>query len=72
MYVPRSGIVGSYGKVKDIATAKEYYERYIAKAPLSPDTEKLKEKVAKMSGVSSSDCANEDGLIDKIMKFFGK
>ena len=59
-------------KVKDIATAKEYYEKYISKAPLSPDTEKLKEKVAKMSGVSSSDCANEDGLIDKIMKFFGK
>ncbi len=58
-------------KVKDIATAKEYYEKYLAKAPLSPDTEKLKEKVAKMSGMASA-VANEDGLIDKIMKFFGK
>ena len=39
---------------------------------LTSENAELKEKVAKMSGVSSSDCANEDGLIDKIMKFFGK
>ena len=62
----------AFEKIRDMASAKEYYERYIAKAPLSPDTEKLKEKVAKMSGASSSVCANEDGLIDKIMKFFAK
>ena len=59
-------------KVKDMASAKEYYEKYLAKAPLSPDTEKLKEKVAKMAGSTLVDGGNEEGLIDKIMKFFGK
>lgn len=60
-----------YEKTKNNALAKEAYEKYIAKAPLSPDTEKLKEKVAKMdSSVESVD--SEEGFIDKIMKFFGK
>lgn len=59
-------------KVKDMASAKEYYEKYLAKAPLSPDTEKLKEKLAKMAGSELSDGGNEEGLIDKIMKFFAK
>ena len=34
--------------------------------------EKLKEKVAKMAGSTLVDGGNEEGLIDKIMKFFGK
>ena len=62
----------AFEKIKDMSSAKEYYERYIAKAPLSPDTEKLKEKVAKMVGPELSDGGNEEGFIDKIMKFFAK
>lgn len=62
-----------YEKIKDYASAKENYEKYLAKAPLSPDTEKLKEKVDKMASTSDvSAVAEEEGFIDKIMKFFGK
>ena len=52
---------------------KENYEKYLEKAPLSPDTEKLKEKVAKMTTNSEEKYQNdEEGLIDKIMHLFGK
>lgn len=62
-----------YEKLKDIGSARECYEKYLAKAPLSPDTEKLKEKVAKMTGSDINQNSNtEDGLIDKIFKIFGK
>lgn len=61
----------AYEKIKDIASAKECYEKYLAKAPLSPDTEKLKEKIAKMTP-SETVVENEEGFIDKIMKLFGK
>ena len=62
-----------YEKVKDFSSAKECYEKYIAKAPLSPDTEKLKEKVAKMASSSYKEAdSSDDGFIGKIMKLFGK
>ncbi len=61
-------------KLKDMASAKEYYEKYLAKAPLSPDTEKLKEKVAKFANAPALTAAatEEEGLLDKIMRIFGK
>ena len=43
-----------YEKLKDVASAKECYEKYLAKAPLSPDSEKIKEKLEKMQNVTSS------------------
>ena len=61
----------AYEKVKDIAAAKECYEKYLAKAPLSPDTEKLREKIEKMIP-SSDNVESEEGFIDKIMRFFAK
>ena len=61
----------AYEKVKDITSAKDCYEKYLAKAPLSPDTEKLREKVEKMVPTSAS-VDSEEGFIDKIMKLFGK
>ena len=62
-----------YEKLKDYASAKESYEKYISRAPLSPDTEKLKEKIAKFSSTPSVSAAKEEeGFIDKLMKLFGK
>ncbi len=62
-----------YEKLKDISRAKECYEKYLAKAPLSPDTEKIKEKINKMTpSLGSVDSEMEEGFIDKIMKLFGK
>ncbi|MBQ4078720.1 tetratricopeptide repeat protein [bacterium] len=59
-------------KVKDMASAKEYYEKYLAKAPLSPDSEKIKEKLAKMGDVAANAVQEEEGFIDRIMSFFSK
>lgn len=61
-----------FEKLKDTASAKECYEKYIEKAPISPDTEKMKEKISKMNVSSSVSVENEEGFIDKIMKLFGK
>lgn len=62
-----------YEKIKDMSSAKVCYEKYLEKAPLSPDTEKLKEKVAKMNPVAALPAGGEeDGFIDKLFKIFGK
>jgi len=62
-----------YEKLKDNYNAKKYYEKYIEKAPLSPDTEKLKEKIAKMSDNEQAEAVeNDDGFLDKILSFFLK
>lgn len=62
-----------YEKTKRIGAAKDAYEKYLEKAPLSPDTEKLKEKVSKMIAGSNETAINEEeGFIDKIMRFFTK
>ena len=60
----------AYEKIKDLSSAKKAYEKYLAQAPLSPDTEKLKEKLAKMDTSSSVAVSADEGLIDKIMKIF--
>ena len=61
-----------YEKLKNTQKAKECYEVCISKAPLSPDIEKLKEKVAKMVISEGPVDGEADGLIDKIMKLFKK
>jgi tetratricopeptide (TPR) repeat protein len=61
-----------YEKLKNTNRAKECYEKYLEKAPLSPDSEKIKEKLSKMTTNSSVEIDQEEGFIDKIMKFFGK
>ncbi|MBQ4123040.1 tetratricopeptide repeat protein [bacterium] len=62
-----------YEKIKNNTQAKESYEKYLAKAPLSPDTEKIKEKLSKLdSSTTYAEANSEEGFIDKIMKFFGK
>ncbi len=60
-------------KLKNIRSAKEFYEKYLAKAPISLDTEKLKEKVSKMTVDANKQAEeNEEGFIDKLFKLFGK
>ncbi len=62
-----------YEKIKDYSSAKDSYEKYLAKAPMSPDTEKLKAKVSSMNiGNSAESASDEEGFIDKIMKIFSK
>lgn len=60
-------------KNKNNSQAKAAYENYLAKAPLSPDTEKVKEKLSKMGNTDSyAETTEEEGFIDKIMKLFSK
>ncbi len=60
-------------KLKNIRYAKESYEKYLEKAPLSPDTEKLKEKISKMDIENVKETSvSEEGFIDKVMRLFGK
>ena len=52
-----------YEKIKNNTQAKEAYEKYLAKAPLSPDTEKIKEKISKLDNtVSYSEGNGEEGF----------
>ncbi len=61
-----------YEKLKNMKLAKENYNIYLSKAPLSPDTEKLRERVEKMVDTGSEPVDEDEGLLDKIMKIFGK
>lgn len=62
-----------YEKIKDYSSAKDAYEKYLAKAPMSSDTEKLKAKISSMNiGNSAESTSDEEGFIDKIMKIFSK
>lgn len=61
-----------YEKLKNMKLAKENYNIYLSKAPLSPDTEKLRERVEKMADTGFEPTDEDEGLLDKIMKFFGK
>lgn len=59
-----------FEKLKREKIAKEYYEKYLAKAPVSAETELIKQKISKFS---DTDVAGEDeGLLEKIMRMFSK
>lgn len=64
-----------YEKLHRTAQAKENYQKYLEKAPLTPEAEKIKEKVSKMpdaAGNTKEAEAEEEGFIDKIMRLFGR
>ncbi len=60
-----------FEKLKNLRNAKENYNIYLSKAPLSPDTEKLRERIEKMAD-DNGPVSEDEGLLDKIMKIFGK
>lgn len=59
-----------YEKLKNNVLAKEFYEKYLKKAPLTPETENLKEKLAKMSDEVLVE--EDEGFLGRIMKFFAR
>lgn len=58
-----------YEKLKNNVLAKEYYQKYVDKAPLSPEVEEMKIKLSKMSDVT---VAEDEGILEKIMKLFSR
>ena len=59
-----------FEKLKREGIAKEYYEKYLAKAPVSAETELIKAKVNNMSSDNSG--GEDEGLLEKIFSFFSK
>ena len=62
-------IARCYEKLRKNLSAKEYYQKYLDNAPLGSDTEVIKSKIAKMSDENVSE---DEGILEKIMKFFVK
>ncbi|MDD3238122.1 MAG: tetratricopeptide repeat protein [Candidatus Gastranaerophilales bacterium] len=58
-----------YEKSKNNYLAKEYYNKYLAKAPLTPENEALKAKINKMSEETMQE---DDGFLNKLFSFFSK
>lgn len=56
-------------KLRNKPEAVKYYQKYISIAPDTPETEKIRHKLAKLE---NTEIEQEEGLIDKIMKFFNK
>lgn len=58
-----------YEKLKNKPAAVEYYTKYTQIAGASSDVEKIREKLQKLE---HTDMVEDEGLLDKIMKFFNK
>ncbi len=61
-----------FEKLRRLKTAKEYYQRYLEKAPLSNNAENeiIKAKVAKLS--SERVIQEDEGFLEKLLGFFNK
>lgn len=60
-----------FEKLKREKIAKDYYEKYIAKAPMSAEVELIKHKVSKMSDKDNGN-SDDEGFLEKILGFFSK
>lgn len=58
-----------YEKLRDKENAIKYYEKYLSFTPQSEETEQIRRKLNKLE---NSEMVQEEGLIDKIMRFFNK
>ncbi|MBQ2644323.1 tetratricopeptide repeat protein [bacterium] len=59
-----------FEKLKKEKIAKEYYEKYLSKAPMSAEVELIKAKISKLSDKDTS--SDDEGLLEKILSFFSK
>lgn len=60
-----------FEKLKREKIAKEYYEKYLAKAPMSAEVELIKHKVSKMTDVDNGG-GEDEGFLEKLLGFFSK
>ena len=58
-----------YERLKSKPEAVKYYQKYLSVTGESPETEKVRKKLAKLENTQME---QEEGLIDKIMRFFNK
>ncbi len=59
----------TYEKIKNKPAAVEFYTKYLEAAPTSNDADAIRAKLQKLE---HTDMQEDEGLLDKIMKFFSK
>lgn len=62
-------IAETYERLRNKPESVKYYQKYLSITGESPETEKIRQKLAKLE---NTEMEQEEGLIDKIMKFFNK
>ena len=59
----------AYEKIKNKPSAIEFYEKYVQLAPNAQDSDAIRNKLQKLE---HTEMQEDEGLLDKIMKFFNK
>ncbi len=65
-------LASMYEKVRDKQRALDMYKKYLQTAPQSDEYKQIENKAAKLEHTEMSPETEEEGLLDKIMKFFNK
>ena len=65
-------LAGGYEKTHSKAKAVEVYKRYLELVKDPNDYAIIKDKIEKLENMGASDAEASEGLLDKIMKLFGK
>lgn len=65
-------LASMYEKIRDKQRAVEMYKKYLQTAPQSDEYKQIENKLAKLENSEMAPDTEEEGLIDKIMKFFNK
>ena len=61
-----------YEKVKDKQKAVDMYKKYLQTAPQNEEHKQIENKLAKLENSEMTPDVEEEGLLDKIMRFFNK
>ena len=61
-----------YEKVKDKQKAVDMYKKYLQTAPQNEEYKQIENKLAKLENSEMTPDVEEEGLLDKIMRFFNK
>lgn len=62
----------TYEKIKNREKALEFYQKFVAMSPINDDYNLAKEKIKKLESADYAEAQEDDGLIGKLMSFFGK
>jgi len=65
-------LASMYEKTRDKQHALDMYKKYLQTAPQSDEYKEIEKKVAKLEHTEMAPDEEEEGLLDKIMKFFNK
>ncbi len=64
-------LANAYEKIRDMESAKKAWQKYVERAPIGEETEKIKLKLKALEGVETVS-ASSDGFLDKLLGFFSR